>query len=240
MTTRDRDYQRMMTALADVAKRRDAALESAEQAYQQYAAQAAGELARAETDAASADSWAGTAAAQVDDVDREASRLWGELRRVPGMRARALGELPAPVEPARAALSRTDSGTVVPAPRQSASVLLARAAGRIDDRARPPLRRRLPRWALAILPLVGALSSGLTGLLAAGLVDFGGQDVPAAAVITGAGWLGFAVAPSAGVPVAALFAHRRHARLGIRGIGLTLLGGMASATALALTFTASR
>ena len=52
MTTRERypvgrDYQLMVSALADVAKRRDAELAGAERAYQDSAAQAAGELARA-------------------------------------------------------------------------------------------------------------------------------------------------------------------------------------------------
>jgi hypothetical protein len=52
------------------------------------------------------------------------------------------------------------------------------------------------------------------------------------------GWLAFIVAPSAGVPVVAVLAHRRlQARLDIGGIGLTLLGGMIAATLLALAFT---
>ena len=72
-------------------------------------------------------------------------------------------------------------------------------------------------------------------------MTFGGTDVFGASVIRGIGWLGFVVAPSAGVPVAAVLAHRRlHARLGIGGIGLTLLGGMVAATALSLAFAAQR
>src|ERR1700750_2181574 len=90
----------MMTALGDVTRRGDRELENAEQAYQDTAARAAGELARAEGEAADADRWAGAAAAQVLDVDQEAGRLWEQLRRAPGIRVRALGELPepAPVE----------------------------------------------------------------------------------------------------------------------------------------------
>ena len=47
MTTRDRqplgrDYQLMVSALADVTKRRDTELDGAEQAYQDNAARAAG------------------------------------------------------------------------------------------------------------------------------------------------------------------------------------------------------
>src|SRR3954469_16237919 len=85
----------MMNALADVTRRRDRELADAEQAYQDSAARAAGELARAEGDATEADRWAGAAAAQVLEVDREAARLWEQLRRARGMRA--LGELPEPL-----------------------------------------------------------------------------------------------------------------------------------------------
>src|SRR5688572_18646446 len=183
----------MMSALADVARRRDAALADAEQAYQTSAAQAAGELARAEGDAISADRWAGAAAAQVLDVDREAARLWEQLRRAPGVRVRALGELPEPVS--IEALPRTalesgpdagpDTGAGLPAPRQSARTLLSRAAERIDVTARPALRRSLPRWALPLLPLLGALVAGLCGLVAAGLVTFGGTGIPGGAVLRG-------------------------------------------------------
>src|ERR687893_2709929 len=108
----------MMSALADVARRRDAALADVEQAYRTSAAQAAGELARAEGDALSADRWAGAAAAQVLDVDREAARLWEQLRRARGLRVRALGELPepAPVEVLpRVALQRQPT-SAAPAP----------------------------------------------------------------------------------------------------------------------------
>ncbi|BCJ54506.1 hypothetical protein Asp14428_59810 [Actinoplanes sp. NBRC 14428] len=245
MTTRDRDYQLMMTALAEVARRRDTELRGAEEAYRTSAAQAAGELARAEGDAAAADRWAGAAAAQVLDVDREAARLWDQLRRAPGLRVRALGEVPEPIAIdalPRVALERSpDSRSPVPAPRQSARTLLARAAERIDVTVRPAERRSLPRWVLPLLPLLGALVAGLTGLLAAGLVTVGSTDVPGATLIRGLGWLAFLVAPSAGVPVGALVAHRRlHARLDIGGIGLTLLGGMAAATLLSVTFAANR
>ena len=242
MTTRDRDYQLMMGALADVARRRDADLAGAEQAYQENAARAAGELARVEGEAASADRWAGAAAAQVLEVDREAARLWDQLRRAPGLRIRALGELPepAPVETLpRVALQRRPSGLVDASEpgRESAKALLARASERIEDTVRPAARRPLPRWVLPLLPVLGALVGGGIGLLAAGLVTFGGIGVPGGALIRGLGWLAFLVAPSGGVPVAALLAHRRlEARLDIGGIALTLLGGMVAATLLSLLF----
>jgi hypothetical protein len=244
VTRRDRDYQLMMSALADVSRRRDADLESAERAYQDNAARAAGELARAEGEAAEADRWAGAAAAQVLDVDREAARLWDQLRRARGIRVRALGELPdpAPVEALpRVALQRRPSGEEgAPAPgRESARALLSRAAERIDE-VRPAARRPLPRWVLPLLPVLGALIAGATGLLAAGLVTFSDAGVPGGMLIRGLGWLAFLVAPSAGVPVAAALAHRRlQARLDIGGIGLTLLGGMIAATLLSLTFAAT-
>jgi hypothetical protein len=250
VTTRDRqpigrDYQLMVDALAEAARRRDAELGGAERAYQESAAQAAGELARAEGDATSADRWAGAAAAQVLDIDREAARLWDQLRRARGLRVRALGELPepAPVETLpRVALPRNpasgeDAGTAL---RDSPRTILARAAERIDDTVRPAARRPLPRWALPLLPLVGALLAALTGLVAAALVTFGGTGVWGGTLIRGLGWLAFLAAPSAGVPVAALVAHRRlQARLDIGGIGLTLLGGMVAATLLSLSFAAT-
>ena len=244
MTTRDRDYQLMMSALADVARRRDAELDRAEQAYRDSTARAAGELARAEGEAASADRWAGAAAAQVLDVDREAARLWDQLRRARGLRIRALGEVPepAPVEALpRVALQRQPESGTDAAGRESARALLARAAQRIDDTVRPAERRPLPGWALAVLPVLGAVVAGATGLLAAGLVTFGGLGIGGGAIIRGLGWLAFLVAPSAGVPVAAALAHRRlQARLDVGGIGLTLLGGMIAATLLSLAFAASR
>jgi hypothetical protein len=240
VTTRDRDYQLMMNALADVTRRRDRELADAEQAYQDSAARAAGELARAEGEATAADRWAGAAAAQVLDVDREAARLWDQLRRARGIRVRAIGELPepAPVEPLpRVALQREPDSGHAASGRESARMLLARAAGRIDDQVRPASRRPLPRWVLPLLPLVGALVAGATGLLAAGLITVGGPPMPGGVVIRGLGWLAFLVAPSAGVPVVALFAHRRlQARVDIGGVGLTLLGGMIAATLLSLTF----
>src|SRR4051812_43638544 len=150
----------MVSALAEAARRRDAELGGAERAYQESAAQAAGELARAEGDATSADRWAGAAAAQVLDIDREAARLWDQLRRARGLRVRALGEMPepAPIDALpRVALPRNpssgeDAGAAL---RESPRTILARAAERIDDTVRPAGRRALPRWALPLLPLVG-------------------------------------------------------------------------------------
>jgi hypothetical protein len=248
VTTRDRqpigrDYQMMLNALAEATRRRDAELGHADRAYQENAAQAAGELARAEGDALSADRWAGAAAAQILDVDREAARLWDQLRRARGLRVRALGEVPdpAPIEALpRIALPRNPADDAMPRLRESPRILLARAAERIDVTVRPAARRSLPRWALPFLPLLGAMVAALAGLLASGLVTFGSTGVWAGPVIRGIGWLAFLAAPSAGVPVAALLAHRRlQARLDIGGVGLTLLGGMISATLMSLAFAAN-
>ena len=252
MTTRDRqpigrDYQLMVGALAEATRRRDVEMGGAEQAYQDSAAQAAGELTRAEGDAVSADRWAGAAAAQVLDVDREAVRLWDQLRRARGLRVRSLGEVPepAPIDTLpQVALPRSPSHSSSSAeeggPGQSPRVLLARVAERIDVTVRPAGRRALPRWALPALPLVGALAAALTGLVASGLVTIGGTGVWGGPVLRGLGWLAFLVAPSAGVPVAAASAHRwLEAKLDIGGIGLTLLGGMISATLMSLAFAAT-
>jgi hypothetical protein len=250
VTTRDRhpigrDYQLMISALAEATRRRDADLGGAEQAYQENAAQAAGELARAEGDALSADRWAGAAAAQVLDIDREAARLWDQLRRARGLRVRSIGEVPepAPVEALpRVALPRNpETAGELPVAREAPRVLLARAAERIDLTVRPASRRQLPRWALPLLPVAGALVAALAGLVASGLVTFGSTGVWGGPVIRALGWLAFLAAPSAGVPVAALVAHRRlEAKLDIGGVGLTLLGGMIAATLMSLAFAGSR
>ncbi len=246
MTTRERhpagrDYQLMVSALADVAKRRDAELTGAERAYQDSAAQAAGELARAEGEATAADRRAAAAAAAVLDVDREAARLWEQLGRARGIRQRALGELPEPaaVEALpRVAIQRgPGAGEPVGEQQTSARTLLSSAAERIDERMRKVPRRPLPRWLLPLLPLVGALVAAATGLLAAGLVTLGQTQIAGGTLLRGLGWLFFLVAPSAGVPVAAHTAHRAlNARLDIGGVGLTLIGGMIAATILSLTF----
>ena len=168
-------------------------------------------------------------------MDREAGRLWEQLDQARGLRLRKLGELPEPLEPiAQAALPRTAGDAAPPLE------LLARAAVRIDGTIRPAGRRALPAWALPLLPLFGALLSALAGLIAAGLVTFGSTGIWGDSAIRGLGWLTFVAAPSAGLPVAALIAHRRlEARLGILGIGLILLGGMVSATLLSLAFAAT-
>ena len=250
MTTRDRqpigrDYQLMVSALAEATRRRETEMGGAEDAYQESAAQAAGELARAEGDALSADRWAGAAAAQVLDVDREAARLWDQLRKARGVRMRSLGEVPEPVPIdalPRVALPRSPSSSSddVATP-ESPRVLLARVASRIDVTVSPAGRRAMPRWALPLLPVVGALIAALTGLVASGLVTFGGTGIWGGPALRMLGWLAFLVAPSAGVPVAALGAHRwLEAKLDIGGIGLTLLGGMISATLMSLAFAATR
>ena len=179
MTTRDRDYQLMMSALADLTRRRDHELDRAEQAYQDSTARAAGELGRTEGDAATADRWAGAAAGQVLDVDREAARLWERLRQARGMRA--LGEMPEPVPVEalpRIALQRRPSDDSITTGRESAQALLARAEMRIEDTVRPAGRRALPRWILPLLPLLGALTAGAAGLIAAGLVTIGEAGDP--------------------------------------------------------------
>ena len=239
MTTPDRDYQLMMSALADLTRRRDDELDRAERAYRDSTARAAGELGRTEGDAATADRWAGAAAGQVLDVDREAARLWERLRQARGMRT--LGEMPEPVPVEalpRIALQRRPSDSAATG-RESARALLARAEMRIEDTVRPAGRRALPRWILPLLPFHGALTAGATGLIAAGLVTVGEAEVPSGAVIRALGWFCFLAAPSAGIPVAALLAHRHQRTLNILGIGLVLLGGMLTATPLSLTFAAS-
>jgi hypothetical protein len=234
------DYQAMVGVLADAARRRDAELAAAEHAYRDSAARAAAELARVDAESATADRRAGAAAAVVLDVDREAARLWDQLRRARRGRGRALGDLPEPfpVE----ALPRVAVGRLPGAaerPQPSARILLHTVATRVDGATRPVPRRPLPPRMLVMLPMLGALVAAATGLVAAGLVTLGETDLPAGSLLRGAGWLAFLVAPSAGVPVAAYLTRRvLTARLDVGGIGLTLLGGMPAATLLSLSFAA--
>ena len=236
-----RDYQLMINALADVAKRRDAELAGAERAYQDHSAAAAGELARAEGEAAEADRWAAAAAAAVLDTDREAAQIWEQLRRVPGVRARALGEIPdpAPVETLpRVAIPRGPDAAEFIGDQPSARAILERAAERVEETLRPARRRPLPRLLLPLLPLAGAFVAAATGLLASGMVTVGEGTGSTASAVRALGWVAFLLAPSAGVPVVAWAARRAlHARLDIGGVALILLGGMAAAAALSFTFT---
>jgi hypothetical protein len=156
---------------------------------------------------------------------------------------RALGDTPAPapveVLPRIALTGRNGSPGDHPAGRDTPRVLLAHAAELVEVTVRPAARRPLPRWTLPVLPLAGAVCAAMTSLVGAGLVTFGDTGVWGSSVIQGLGWLAFLVAPSAGVPVAALFAHRRLlARLDIGGVGLTLVGGMVAATLMSLAFAA--
>ena len=245
MSTRDRDYQLMMSELAEATRRRDTELNIAEQAYQDSTEKISAELARAETEATTTTRQARVAASQVLAVDDEAARLWQHLRQAGGLRLRPLGKLgepatvatlPQSAKPQQAAIVDANSAEEQPTPR----LLLARAAQRIDDTVRRPGRRALPRWTWPLLPLLGALVAALAGLTAAGLVTFGATPIWGGSVIRGLGWLTFIAAPSAGVPIATLIAHRRlQAKLDLGGVGLTLFGGMISATLLSLAFAAT-
>jgi hypothetical protein len=147
---------------------------------------------------------------------------------------------PAPVEALpRVAIPRgPDAAETIGDRQPSAHTILQRAAERVDETLRPARRRPLPRLLLPVLPVVGALVAGATGLLASGLVTVGEGAGSTASAVRALGWLAFLLAPSAGVPLAAWGARRvLHARLDIGGVALTLLGGMAAAAALSFTFT---
>lgn len=218
------EYRRLVGALAAAASRRDAELAAAERSYQDGAAAAAAELARANAGAGDADRRAGAAATAVVEADREAARLWGELRKVRGWRARRLGELPPP--------AATD-----PLPEGNAVELLDAAAKRIDLVRRGAPRPPLPRWLLPLLPPLGAAAATMTGLVAGGLVTVAHFDTGMEWPLRLLGWLAFLVAPFTGVPVAALWVDRQFgSRLDTGAIGLIVLGGMAAGCGLSLLF----
>jgi hypothetical protein len=245
------EYQRLVAALTAAAGRRAAELVAAEQAYADGVAAAEAELAELTAAADRAERWAAGAATAVVAVDREAERLWAELRRVLGWRGALLGDPPAPAEPVAG----------VPGP-----VLLARAAHAVaglradrEGRGRRQrgdrrggragggaagrhARRTLPWWAVALLPVLGAGAAAVIALAAGGLVTLSGLaggsvlgGLSLARALGAMGWLAFLAAPFAGVPVAVAVGLRR---FGVRpdagGVALTVVAGMVAACAIAL------
>jgi hypothetical protein len=222
------DYRRLVGALAAAANRRDAELANAERSYQDGAAVAAAELALANAEAGDADRRAGAAATAVVKADREATRLWDELRRVRGWRGRRLGDLPSPTP--------VDLLPAV-APAAAAVELLDGAARRIDQARRGAPRPPLPRWLLPLLPPLGAIGATMTGLVAGGLVTIAHFDTGLQWPLRLLGWLAFLVAPFTSVPVAAIWVDRQfNSRLDTGATGLTVLGGLSAGCALSLLF----
>ncbi|MCW6004685.1 hypothetical protein K1W54_08820 [Micromonospora sp. CPCC 205371] len=223
------DYRRLVGALAAAANRRDAELANAERSYQDGAAVAAAELALANAQAGEADRRAGAAATAVVKADREATRLWDELRRVRGWRGRRLGDLPPPTP--------VDLLPASPAPAMAAGELLDGPARRMDQARRGAPRPPLPRWILPLLPPLGALGATMTGLVAGGLVTIAHFDTGLQWPLRLLGWLAFLVAPFTSVPVAAIWVDRQfNSRLDTGATGLTVLGGLCAGCALSLLF----
>lgn len=221
-----REYRRLVEALAVAASQRDAELAAAERTYQECAGAASTRLARADAAAFEADRRTGAAASTVVDVDREAARLWDELRRSGGWwaRLRRLGDLPLPAQ----------AGDL---PDEPPGELLGSAAKRIDNARRGAPRAPLPRWLLPLLPPLGATAATMTGLVAGGLVTLAHFESELAWPLRLLGWLAFLIAPFTGVPPAALWVRRQFgSRLDTGAIGLIVLGGMAAGCGLSLLF----
>ena len=181
MTTRDRDYQLMMNALADVTRRRDAELDNGgtglsgeHRASGRRAGPGRGRGGRRRTAGRArrprrCSMWTGRPRGCGSSCAGRAACGCGRWASCPSRpRSRRC-------RGSRCSASPTTAPTTG---RESARALLARAAERIDDTVRPASRRALPRWVLPLLPFLGALIAGATGLIAAGLVTFGGADVP--------------------------------------------------------------
>jgi hypothetical protein len=225
------EYRRLVGALAAAARERDGKLAAAERAYQDGAAAASAEVARSDAALVEAERAASAAAITVVDVDREAARIWDELRRVGGWwaRLRRVGELPLPDH----AVHAPAAGTV----EAEAVALLDAAARRIDPVRRGAPRAPLPRWLLPLLPPLGAIAATMTGLVAGGLVTLAHFDSELAWPLRLLGWLTFLIAPFTGVPPAALWVGRQFgSRLDTGAIGLIVLGGMAAGCGLSLLF----
>jgi hypothetical protein len=221
-----REYRRLVGALAVATSQRDAELAAAERTYQECAGAAATNLARADAAAFEADRRTGAAASAVVEVDREAARLWDELRRGGGWwaRLRQPGELPLPDE-------QPPDGDA------DAAALLDSAAKRIDQVRRGAPRAPLPRWLVPLFPPLGAIAATMTGLVAGGLVTLAHFESELAWPLRLLGWLTFLIAPFTGVPPAALWVGRQFgSRLDTGAIGLIVLGGMAAGCGLSLLF----
>ncbi|GAA4675279.1 hypothetical protein [Phytohabitans rumicis] len=220
------EYRRLVGQLAGAVSLRDAELAAAERSYQDGAAAATTELARANAEAGEADRRAGAAATAVVDVDREAARLWDELRGAGGWltRLRRLGELPAP----------TPDDLL---PDANPVELLDAAAKRIDQTRRGAPRPPVPRWVLPLLPPLGAAAAAMTGLVAGGLVTLAHFDTGLEWPLRLLGWLAFLLAPFTGVPPAAILIDRAWgSRLDAGALALVVVGGLSAGCALSLAF----
>jgi hypothetical protein len=233
------EYRRLVTALTAASARRAADLETAERAYARGTAEAEAELTALTTAADRAERWAAGAAAAVVAVDREADRLWAELRRVLGWRGALLGDTPAPADPDRGAsgpalLAR--AARAVDALRPENSRLERQRDRQRDGRRRAGVRRRLPWWVVVtLLPALGATVAAAVALAAGGLVTLGQVGGRAGEAMRLLGYLTFLIAPFTGLPAAAAVAGRRFGgRLDAGGVALTVLGGMIAGCAIAL------
>ena len=111
---------------------------------------------------------------------------------------------------------------------------LDRAGRRIDGARRGgAARAAAPRSPPPLLPLLGAATAGLTGLVAGGLVTVAELGAPGAGVLRALGWLAFLAAPFTGIPVARRLVGRRlDSRLDTGAAGLIVLGGLIALCAL--------
>jgi len=220
------EYRRLAARVAAARGHRDAELVAADEAYAAGVAAAAEARSAAASAAAAADGRAAAAASAVVAVDAEAERLWDELRRTLGWRASGLargfaglgwstpgfGQVPSPAEAA---------------PGDTPEDLLTRAAAHVAALHPDAPRRPLPWLVLPLLPLLGAASATVAGLLAGGLVTVGQGGTGVHLTLRLAGYVAFLLAPFTGVPVARALAERRFgSRLDTGAIGLIVFGGM--------------
>lgn len=221
------DYGGLLTALSAAATRREADLAAAERAYADGVAAAAAEVRRAGAAALVADKRAAAAAGAVVEVDREAGRLWDDLRRVRSPWAPRTGPPPEPIV--------IVDGSASP----DAVVGALDRARRGIDAARPGAPRApLPKAVPPMLPLLGAAVAAVVGILAGGLVAVAELGPPGAGVVRTLGWLAYLVAPFAGIPVAARWVGRRFdSRLDPGALGLIVVGGLVALCGLVVLFT---
>jgi hypothetical protein len=215
MTQAVQDYRRLVDDLAVAAKRRDGDLSTAEASYVEGTRAVAADRATATEAAAVAARRVQAAGAAIAETDRDATRLWGDLRHSLGWRGRRLGGLPEP-----------DSSTVDSA--TGPVELLGRVADLLALAQRTG-RPAVPRRVLPLLPILGAVAAALVTAVATGLLLIGDTATTVLGQVT------LFLAPFAGLPVATGWADRRYgARLDTGAIGLTVIGGMVAACGFAV------
>jgi hypothetical protein len=188
------EYRLRCAELATMTARRDADLEAAEQSYVDEVGALSNRVANAEAVLSTVDGALVSAQKRVSRVDAQAAALWGRAAELVGVRR--LGGLPAP------ALSTVDNEPDHPFRRVETALQRYRIGA---------VKVPLPRWFLALLPVLGVLG-------AVASVSLGH--------VLGVTVAGLVVSPLPGLGAAKVLARRYDAWLDAGAVALTVLFGL--------------